>query len=204
MASTPDGRGYWLVAADGGLFAFGDAGFYGSTGSLVLNEPVVGMASTPDGRGYWLVAADGGLFAFGDAAFYGSMGGSPLNRPVVGMASNGAQGVLARRLRRGRLLLWECAVLRVDRLARVGAAGGRHGTGPARKRLLDGGGRRRHVRLRRGLLRIDPAALLCSRRHRLSFSEVPRRGLLENGDRVAALRVEPRCGPPRPGRPPLP
>ena len=26
MASTPDGAGYWLVAADGGIFAFGDAG----------------------------------------------------------------------------------------------------------------------------------------------------------------------------------
>ena len=90
--STPDGRGYWLVASDGGLFAFGDAGFYGSTGALVLNQPVVGMAATPDGRGYWLVAADGGLFAFGDAAFYGSMGGQPLNRPVVGMASNGGHG----------------------------------------------------------------------------------------------------------------
>ena len=30
MAATPDGRGYWLVAADGGVFTFGDAQFYGS------------------------------------------------------------------------------------------------------------------------------------------------------------------------------
>ena len=37
--------GYSLVARDGGVFAFGDAGFYGSTGSMVLNKPVVGMAS---------------------------------------------------------------------------------------------------------------------------------------------------------------
>ena len=28
MAATPDGRGYWLVASDGGVFAVGDAGFY--------------------------------------------------------------------------------------------------------------------------------------------------------------------------------
>ena len=27
MASTPDGKGYWLVASDGGIFAFGDAQF---------------------------------------------------------------------------------------------------------------------------------------------------------------------------------
>jgi hypothetical protein len=30
MAPTPGGRGYWLVAADGGVFAFGDARFCGS------------------------------------------------------------------------------------------------------------------------------------------------------------------------------
>ncbi len=44
MASTPDGKGYWLVASDGGIFAFGTAGFYGSTGAAVLNKPIVGMA----------------------------------------------------------------------------------------------------------------------------------------------------------------
>ena len=77
--------GYWQVGADGGVFAFGNAGFYGSTGSLRLNRPVVGMAATPDHRGYWLVASDGGVFAFGDAGFYGSTGGLPLRAPVIGM-----------------------------------------------------------------------------------------------------------------------
>ena len=72
MASTPDGKGYWLVASDGGIFTFGDAAFYGSTGNIHLAQPIVGMVSTPDGKGYWLVAADGGIFTFGDAAFYGS------------------------------------------------------------------------------------------------------------------------------------
>ena len=36
MAAHPGGRGYWLVAADGGVFAYGDATFEGSTGNLVL------------------------------------------------------------------------------------------------------------------------------------------------------------------------
>ena len=90
MASTPDGRGYWLVATDGGIFWFGDANFYGSTGSLALNKPVVGMASTPDGHGYWLVATDGGIFSFGDAGYQGSTGSIQLNRPIVGMASSAA------------------------------------------------------------------------------------------------------------------
>jgi hypothetical protein len=74
------------VASDGGIFSFGDAAFYGSTGGIHLNKPVVGMAPTPDGGGYWLVASDGGIFAFGDAAFYGSTGSLHLNKPIVGMA----------------------------------------------------------------------------------------------------------------------
>ena len=65
-----------LVASDGGIFSYGDASFYGSTGNLVLNKPVVGMASTPDGKGYWLVASDGGIFSYGDASFYGSIVGA--------------------------------------------------------------------------------------------------------------------------------
>jgi hypothetical protein len=73
MASSPSGHGYWLSSSDGGIFAFGDAGFHGSMGGQPLNQPVVGMAATPDGGGYWEVASDGGLFSFGDAAFYGSM-----------------------------------------------------------------------------------------------------------------------------------
>jgi hypothetical protein len=56
MAATPDGGGYWLVASDGGIFSFGDAHFFGSTGSIHLNKPMFGMAATPDGGGYTLVA----------------------------------------------------------------------------------------------------------------------------------------------------
>ena len=74
LAATSDGRGYWEVAADGGLFAFGDAGFFGSMGGHPLAKPVVGLAPTADGRGYWEVASDGGIFAFGDAPYLGSMG----------------------------------------------------------------------------------------------------------------------------------
>jgi hypothetical protein len=72
MAATNDGGGYWLVASDGGIFSFGDARFYGSTGALALNAPIVGMAATHDGGGYWLVASDGGIFTYGDAGFFGS------------------------------------------------------------------------------------------------------------------------------------
>jgi len=87
MASTPDGQGYWLVAADGGVFSFGDAHFYDSMAGTALRAPVVGIAASPDGGGYWEVASDGGIFAFGDARFSGSMGGRPLARPIVGIAA---------------------------------------------------------------------------------------------------------------------
>jgi streptogramin lyase len=80
--------GYWLGASDGGIFNFGaGAAFFGSTGSLKLNKPIVGMSATPDSLGYWLVASDGGIFAFGDAAFFGSTGSIKLNSPIVAMAA---------------------------------------------------------------------------------------------------------------------
>ena len=42
MAASPTGAGYWFVAADGGMFGFGDARFFGSLAGSPA--PVVGMA----------------------------------------------------------------------------------------------------------------------------------------------------------------
>lgn len=95
-ADTP--CGYWLVGSDGGIFTFGQSEFHGSTGSLVLQRPVVGIATAASGTGatgYWLVASDGGIFAF-DTGFFGSIPGlglnpagsglpHSLNDPIVGM-----------------------------------------------------------------------------------------------------------------------
>jgi hypothetical protein len=80
-----------LVASDGGVFTFGDAGFYGSLGGVRLARPVVGTAATPDGRGYWLVAADGGVFTFGDAPFRGALAGRT-TADIVGMTASGPSG----------------------------------------------------------------------------------------------------------------
>jgi hypothetical protein len=46
MARSQDGNGYWEVASDGGIAAFGNAGQYGSMGGQALNKPIVGMAAT--------------------------------------------------------------------------------------------------------------------------------------------------------------
>ena len=86
VAKAPDSGGYWLVGADGGVFAYGGAPFFGSMGGVHLAQPIVGMATTRDGHGYWLVAADGGVFAFGDAGYYGSVSTLHLAAPVVGLA----------------------------------------------------------------------------------------------------------------------
>ena len=80
-------NGYDMVARDGGIFNFGNFPFCGSTGSLTLNAPIVGMAEASNTGGYWLAASDGGVFAFNGAAFYGSMGGQHLNKPIVGIAA---------------------------------------------------------------------------------------------------------------------
>jgi len=86
-APTGQPTGYDMTASDGGVFNYGNLPFCGSTGSIVLAKPVVGIAVTPDGGGYWTVASDGGIFAFGDAHFFGSTGGTPLAKPVVAMAA---------------------------------------------------------------------------------------------------------------------
>ncbi len=84
--TPPSYSGYYEVASDGGIFAFGSAQFHGSMGGKPLNEPIVGMTADPATGGYWMVASDGGIFAF-DVPFHGSMGGKPLNKPIVGMAA---------------------------------------------------------------------------------------------------------------------
>jgi len=89
MAARPQGDGYWLAAADGGVFGFGQAQFHGSAAGQRLAAPVVGIAATPSGNGYWLVAADGGVFSFGDAPFEGSIASRAFSTlaPIVAIES---------------------------------------------------------------------------------------------------------------------
>jgi hypothetical protein len=127
--------GYWIDAADGGVFSFGNATFYGSAGNIALNKPIVGMAATPTAGGYWLVASDGGIFSFGDAAFYGSTGNMVLNKPIVGMAPTpDGGGLLAGGLRRRHLQLRRRPLLRQHRQPGAQQTDRRHGAHP------DGGG----------------------------------------------------------------
>jgi hypothetical protein len=83
VAGPTGASGYRMVAADGGVFTFGDRVFHGSTGNMVLNKPIVGGATdTSTFDGYWMVASDGGVFTF-NAPFFGSLGNEKLASPAT-------------------------------------------------------------------------------------------------------------------------
>ncbi len=157
----PPPHGYWLVGSDGGIFTFGSALFYGSTGSLRLQRPVVGIVPTADRGGYWLDASDGGVFSFGDTGFYGSIPGlglnpagsglpHSLNAPIVGMVPSIDDGGYFMVAADGGVFAFGDA-----RFAGscpgiggcAGAGGGRHAR-PQRERLLGGDLDREHLHLR--------------------------------------------------------
>jgi hypothetical protein len=59
--------GYRLLGADGGIFAFGNADFYGSEASSNTAYPAVAINTNSDGAGYWLFDAFGDVYSYGDA-----------------------------------------------------------------------------------------------------------------------------------------
>ena len=93
LAATADGQGYWEVASDGGIFAFGDAGFHGSMDGKPLNAPIVGMLADSSSYGYSLAAVDGGVFSFGDATFAGSAVSALWPLSAGGIAAGGSAAV---------------------------------------------------------------------------------------------------------------
>src|SRR2546421_6597685 len=78
---TASGTGYWMVADDGGIFAF-NAPFYGSLGGTALNGPVSRMIRSTTGQGYLMATRDGGVWSFGDAPKVAVPGGYTV--PTVG------------------------------------------------------------------------------------------------------------------------
>jgi N-acetylmuramoyl-L-alanine amidase len=79
MAATPDAGGYWLAAADGGVFTFGNAPFDGA-GITTAGAPAIGLAAGPSG--YWV--------AYGQA--FVASGGAP---PGVTPSPGGGPGTFA-------------------------------------------------------------------------------------------------------------
>ncbi len=58
--------GYWMLGADGHVYAFGSATDFGSA-----SDPAVALAARRDGAGYWVVDRLGTVHAFGSAAYHG-------------------------------------------------------------------------------------------------------------------------------------
>ena len=115
IAGTPDGQGYWVATANGGVSAFGDAQSYGDLPALGKHvTDIVAITGTADGKGYYLVGADGGFFTFGDAKFYGSLPGIHVHtQHVVGMVGlTGRHRLPAGGLGRRRVHFWHLHFLR--------------------------------------------------------------------------------------------
>ena len=84
VPSTDDG-GYFMVASDGGVFAFGDAHFAGSCPAIGgCSGAAVAVMPDASGNGYWLVTKTGNVYTFGDASYFGAPGdnGSPVTSAV--------------------------------------------------------------------------------------------------------------------------
>jgi hypothetical protein len=67
LGGTPDGGGYWMVGADGGIFALGDAPYQGSLPGIGMRATAVALLPTRTGLGYLVDTAAGQAVAFGDA-----------------------------------------------------------------------------------------------------------------------------------------
>lgn len=88
LEPTPSFQGYWLVAADGAIFTFGDAVSYGDVANFQLQAPVVGMERSL--AGYWIVTANGQVYPFGSAELKGDVRYVQLAGPVTSIAGTGA------------------------------------------------------------------------------------------------------------------
>jgi hypothetical protein len=88
IAAHPDGRGYWLLGADGGVFAV-DTGFFGGLADRKPPPEAVQLRVTGTGEGYYVAGADGAVYAFGDADRRRELTGA--DRGVVDLALRNAQ-----------------------------------------------------------------------------------------------------------------
>jgi hypothetical protein len=86
MVPSHDQGGYFMVASDGGVFAFGDAHFAGSCPGIGgCSGAAVAVMPDASGNGYWLVTASGHVYTFGDAPYLGQPGSqsSPITSAVA-------------------------------------------------------------------------------------------------------------------------
>ena len=82
MAARPQNDGYWMIARDGGVFAFGRAPFAGSGANSGSPSPYVAMLPSMTGNGYLALRDNGRVTAFGDAPNLGDGAGRLFGRAI--------------------------------------------------------------------------------------------------------------------------
>ncbi len=78
----PDGLGYWVLDAEGGVRANGAEDFGDAVGALG-GQRAVAMSATATGDGYWIFTDAGAALAFGAAPELGDVAELALNAPIV-------------------------------------------------------------------------------------------------------------------------
>ena len=90
MVPSSDGGGYFMVASDGGVFAFGDARFAGSCPGIGgCSGHAVAVVPDATGNGYWVMTNTGAVYTFGDAANHGAPGAQPTSITSAVATPNG-------------------------------------------------------------------------------------------------------------------
>ena len=186
-AADPRG-GYWLVASDGGVFSFGNAPFWGSTGGIAAQQADRRHGGDAGRRRLLAGRLRRRHLRLRRRAVLGLDGehhAQPADRRHGGHGER--ERLLAGRLRRRHLRLRRRAVLGLDGEHPPEPARRRHGGHPRRRRLLVRRLRRRHLHLRRravlGLDRRHPPERAHrghdpdARRERVLAGRAGRRGL---------------------------
>jgi hypothetical protein len=78
---TPNGKGYWILTANGTVYNSGDAASDGdAAGAIGGLNPATAIFTTSDGGGYWIASANGTVDQYGDAPNDGGVAGTYLKR----------------------------------------------------------------------------------------------------------------------------
>ena len=111
LSVTPSGKGYWILSksgsgkpANGGIFPFGDAVYYGH--GVGGDDGVVGMARTPTGKGYWILTKNGGIIPM----VMRLQGDGRAGMTMVAMAATPSGQLLDPFQERRHPYVWRCAL----------------------------------------------------------------------------------------------
>ena len=77
------GNGYYILLANGIVFAYGDAFPRGGPAGVVGFDPASAIFTDTGGGGYWVTTSSGAVYTYGDTPNDGSMAGTSLNGSII-------------------------------------------------------------------------------------------------------------------------